>query len=36
MIVVEKCDDGEEQVKIPNLKKFRDKRKAKKKELITK
>jgi hypothetical protein len=36
MIVVEKCDDGEEQVKIPILKKFRDKRKAKKKELITK
>ena len=36
MIVVEKYDDGEEQVKIPILKKFRDKRKAKKKELITK
>ena len=39
MIIVEKCDDGEEQVKIPILKKFRDKREAKKnakQELVTK
>ena len=39
MIIVEKCDDGEAQEKIPVLKKFRDKRKAKKKankELVTK
>lgn len=41
MIVVEKCDDGEAQEKIPILKKFRDKRKIKKlankeKELVAK
>ena len=39
MIVVEKFDDCEEQVKIPILKKFRDKREAKKnakKDLVTK
>ena len=36
MIVVEKCDDGEVQEKIPVLKKFREKRKTKKKELVTK
>lgn len=35
LIIVEKCDDGEAQEKIPILKKFRDKRKAKK-ELVTK
>jgi len=35
MIIVEKCDDGEEQEKIPILKKFRDKRKAKKLERET-
>lgn len=36
MIVVEKCDDDETQEKIPILKKFRDKRKQKKKALVTK
>ena len=35
MIVVEKCNDTEPQIKVPILKKFRDKRKAKK-ELLTK
>lgn len=30
MIVVEKCNDNEPQIKVPILKKFRDKRKAKK------
>lgn len=30
MVIVEKCDDGEEQEKIPILKRFRDKRKMRK------
>jgi hypothetical protein len=35
MIVVEKCNDTEPQIKVPILKKFREKRKAKK-ELLAK
>ena len=35
MIVVEKCDEGEVQEKIPVLKMFRERRKAKK-ELVKK
>lgn len=34
MIVVEKCNDTEPQIKVPILKKFRDKRKAKKEFLV--